>query len=53
MPNWKRNNWKTAAGKDVINKEELLILEKNANILNDVQYVSSFTRNIYFHIKNG
>ncbi|XP_065161243.1 ribonuclease H1 [Atheta coriaria] len=38
MPNWKRNNWKTAAGKDVINKEELLILEKNANILNDVKY---------------
>lgn len=38
IKNWKKNNWKTAAGKPVINKEDLLELEKSSQLLKLVKY---------------
>lgn len=41
MPRWKKREWKTACGKPVINKTELLELEKELESLN-VAWVNNF-----------
>ncbi|KAJ1519715.1 hypothetical protein ONE63_004975 [Megalurothrips usitatus] len=36
---WKKNNWKTFKGEPVINKEEVIELEKACNALDDIKWV--------------
>lgn len=40
--NWKKNNWKTGKCQPVINKEEILELEKACKCLESVKWVNMF-----------
>lgn len=37
--NWKKNNWRTASGSNVKNKEDLVKLDQVLQSLEDVQWV--------------
>lgn len=37
--NWKKNNWKSARGAEVINKNDFIILDKALNLMDKVKWV--------------
>lgn len=49
MPGWKRKKWIKSNGEPVINKDELLELEENMNLMDVVKWVKLY---IFFVLVN-